>query len=138
MSLSGKATNQELTNLDSLFGVCFSSARNEVSRVKLENLSFRQVAVGIFLLTLLNWAFLQFIALPNMSEHDRKEIYAGWISSPYSYAISVALILAFGWFAFSYRGRHSTHGRRIAAFGMALAGLCGILLIIVVRVSWRI
>jgi len=106
--------------------------------MKLEQLSFRPVAVGIFLLTLLNWVFLQFIALPNMSEHGRKEIYAGWISSPYSYAISVALILAFGWFAFSYRGRHSTRGRRIAAFGMALAGLCGMLLIIVVRVSWRL
>jgi len=104
----------------------------------LEKLSFRQVAVSIFLLALLNWAFLQFIALPNMSQHDRKEIYVGWISSPYLYAISGALILAFGWFAFSYRGRHSTHGRRIAAFGMALAGLCGMLLIIVVRVSWRI
>jgi hypothetical protein len=106
--------------------------------VKLENLSFRQVAVCTFLLTLLNWAFLQFIALPNMSERDRNEIYAGWISSPSSHAISVALILAFGWFAFSYRGRHSTHGRRIAAFGMALAALCGMLLTIVVRVSWRI
>jgi hypothetical protein len=130
--------NQELTNLDSVCGVFLSSARYQVSYVELENLSFRQVAVGIFLLTLLNWTFLQFIALPNMSEHDRKEIYAGWISLPYSYAISVALILAFGWFAFSYRGRHSTRGRRIAAFGMALAGLCGMLLISVVRVSWRI
>lgn len=106
--------------------------------MKLENLSFRQVAAGIFLLALLNWALLQFIALPNMSEHDRKEIYAGWISSPYSYAIAFALILALGWFAFSYRGRYSTHGRRIAAFGMAVAGLCGMLLIIVVRVTWHI
>ena len=106
--------------------------------MKFGNLSFRQVAACIFLLALLNWAFLQFIALPNMSEHDRKEIYAGWISSPYSYAIAVALILAFGWFAFSYRGRHSTHGRRIAAFAMALAGLWGMLLIVVVRVTWRI
>jgi hypothetical protein len=109
-----------------------------MSRVKFDNLSFRKVAVGIFLLALLNWAFLQFIALPNMSQHDRKEIYAGWVSSPYLYAIAVTLILAFAWFAFSYRGRHSTHGRRITAFGMALAGLCGILLIVVVRVTWHI
>jgi hypothetical protein len=106
--------------------------------VKLENLSFRQVAVGIFVLTLLNWAFLQFIALPGMSEHDRKEIYTGWISSPYSYAISVALILAFGWFAFSYRGRHSTHGRRIAAFAMALGAVCGFLILVLIRLAWHI
>ena len=111
---------------------------NEVICVKLENLSFRQVAFGIFLLAILNWAFLQFVALPNMSEQDRKGIYTGWISSPYSYAISVAIILAFGWFAFSYRGRHATHGKRIAAFGMALAGLWGMLLIVLIRVTWHL
>jgi hypothetical protein len=59
---------------------------NEVICVKLENLSFRQVAFGIFLLAILNWALLQFVALPNMSEQDRKGIYTGWIFSPYSYA----------------------------------------------------
>jgi len=86
----------------------------------LESLSFRQVAAGTFVLALLNWTFLQFVALPNMSEQERREIYAGWPSAPSFYAISVAIIFAFVWFAFFYRGRHSTHGRRIAAFGMAL------------------
>jgi hypothetical protein len=106
--------------------------------VKLENLSFRQVAVGIFLLALLNWAFLQFVALPNMSEQDRKGIYTDWIFSPYSYAISVATIVALSWFAFSYRGRHATHGRRIAAFAMALGGFCGMLLSVLIRVTWHL
>jgi len=106
--------------------------------VRLESLSFRQVAAGVFVLGLLNWTFLQFVALPDMSDQERRGIYAGWISSPYSYAIAVALILAFGWFAFSYRGRHSTHGRRIAAFGMALAGLCGMFMILVIRLTWHI
>src|SRR5262249_52287342 len=120
-------------------GVCFSTRDvAEVSRVMLENLSFRQVAVGIFLLALLNWAFLQFVALPNMSEQERRGIYAGWISAPYSYGISVLIIFAFVWFAFFYRGRHSTHGRRIAAFGMALGGLCGMLMILVIRLTWHI
>jgi len=79
--------------------------------VKLENLSFRHVAAGIFVLALLNWAFLQFIGLPNMSEHERRGLYAGWTSAPSFYAISVTIIFASVWFAFFYRGRHSTHGR---------------------------
>lgn len=83
----------------------------------------KHVAVGIFVLALLNWTFLQFVALPNMSEQDRMGIYSGWISSPYPYAISIAIVVALGWFAFSYRGRHATHGKRIAAFAMAFAGL---------------
>ena len=55
--------------------VFFCHRVNEVRCVKLENLSFRQVAVGIFLLALLNWAFLQFVALPNMSDQGREGIY---------------------------------------------------------------
>jgi hypothetical protein len=119
--------------------VCFSSGDvDEVSRVRLEKLSFRQVTVGIFVLALLNWAFLQFAALPNMSEQERRAIYSGGMSTPYPYAISVALICAAIWFAFSYHGHYSTQGRRIAAFGMALAGLCGMLMILVIRLTWHI
>jgi hypothetical protein len=106
--------------------------------VRVENLSFRQVAAGIIVLALLNWALLQFVGLPNMSEQDRRGIYAGWMSTLYPYAISVLFIFAFVWFAFFYRGRHSTHGRRIAAFGMAFGALCGLVMIFVIRLTWRI
>ena len=103
----------------------------------LKDFSFRQVAVGIQILGLLNWAFLQFAALPNMSIQERKEMYSGWMSTPYPYALSVLGICALIWFAFFYGGRHSTHGRRIAAFAMALGALCGMLIILAVRLTWR-
>jgi hypothetical protein len=137
--LSGLPTSPGPIHLDSLCSVCFSSGHvAEVSRVKLGNLSFRHVALGIFVLALLNWAFLQFVVLPNMSVQECGGMYAGWISAPYPYAISVLIIFAFIWFAFFYRGRHSTHGRRIAAFGMALGGLCGMAMILVIRLTWHI
>jgi len=86
----------------------------------LEKLSFSASRGQYIPAALLNWAFLQFIALPNMSQHDRKEFM--WLDfSPYLYAISGALILAcVVGSLFLIRGRHSTHGRRIEAFGMAL------------------
>jgi len=106
--------------------------------VKFESLSFRQVAVGIPILALLNWGIFQFGILPKMPEQERKGIYAGWMSTPYPYVISLAFVCAAIWFAFSYRGRSSTHGRRIAAFGMALATVCGMLLMLVIRSTWHI
>jgi len=60
------------------------------------------------------------------------------ISTPLPYAISLALISAAIWFAFFYRGRYATHGRRITAFATALAGLCAMLMILVIRVTWHI
>jgi hypothetical protein len=106
--------------------------------VKLEDLSFRQVAVVIPILALLNWAIFQFGILPKMTEQERNAIYAGWMSTPYPYVISLGLVFAAIWFVFSYRGRFSTQGRRIAAFGMALGTVCGMLLILVIRITWHI
>ena len=106
--------------------------------MKLEDLSLRQVAVAIPILALLNWAIFQFGILPKMTEQERNEIYAGWMSTPYPYVISLAFICAAIWFVFSYRGRYSTQGRRVAAFGMALGAMCGMLLILVIRITWHI
>jgi len=39
---------------------------------------------------------------------------------------------------FSYRGRYSTHGTKIAAFGMAMGAFCGMLLTLLIRLSWHI
>jgi len=106
--------------------------------VKLEHVSFRQIAVAIPILAFLNWAIFQFEILPKMTSQERNEIYAGWMSTPYPYLISLAFICAAVWFVFSYRGRYSTQGRRIAAFGMALGTVCGMILILVVRITWHI
>jgi hypothetical protein len=94
--------------------------------------------VGIPILALLNWGIFQFEILPKMPEQERKDIYAGWMSTPYPYVISLAFVCAAIWFAFSCRGRFSTHGRRIAAFGMALATVWGMLLMLVIRSTWHI
>jgi hypothetical protein len=106
--------------------------------MKLENLSLRQVVVAVPILGLLNWAILQFALLPNMTEQERRGIYSGWMSTPYRYAISAAYICAAIWFVFFYRGRYLTHGRRIAAFAMGLGALGGMLMLLVIRVTWHI
>ena len=106
--------------------------------MKLENVSFRQIAVAIPILAFLNWAIFQFEILPRMTDEERSGIYAGWMSTPYPYLISLAFICAAVWFVFSYRGRYSTQGRRIAAFGMALGTVYGMILILVIRVTWHI
>jgi hypothetical protein len=106
--------------------------------VKIDNLSMRHIVVAVPILGLLNWAILQFAVLPGMTEQHRTGIYSGWMSTPYPYAASVALICAAVWFVFSYRGRYATPGRRITAFAMALGALCGMLMILVIRVTWHI
>lgn len=106
--------------------------------MKLEKFSFRLVAVAVPMLALLNWAIFQFALLPKMTEQERKGIYAGWMSTPYPYAVSVALVCATMWFVFWYRGRYSTHGIRIAAFAMAVGALSGMLMILVIRLTWHI
>lgn len=90
------------------------------------------------MLGLLNWAILQFALLPGMTEQERRGIYAGWMSTPYPHVSSVVLICTAIWFVFSYHGRYSTHGRRIAAFAMVLGALGGMLMILVIRLSWHI
>ena len=106
--------------------------------MRLEDLSLRQVAVAVPIAALLNWAVFQFAVLPNMTEPERRRIYSGWMSNPYPYAIAVVLICAAIWFVFLYHGRHLKHGRRIAAFGIALGALCGMLMILVIRITWHI
>lgn len=43
--------------------------------MKLSDFTLRQVAIGIPLLGLLNWAVFQFAILPSMSANERKQLY---------------------------------------------------------------
>jgi hypothetical protein len=106
--------------------------------MKVEDLSFRQVAVAVPLLGLCNWALLQFVMLPEMAEEQRRRLYLGSVLTPYLYGISIAFVCFAVWFVFSYRGPLATHGRRIAVFAMALGSVCGMLMILVIRLTWHI
>jgi hypothetical protein len=98
----------------------------------------RQVAIGVPVLGLLDWAFLQFIALPNMTDRQRALLYSVWDSKPYLYVLSLAFVGFAIWFVFFYRGPLMTQGRKIAVFGMALGAVCGMLMIFVIRFTWHI
>lgn len=98
----------------------------------------RQVAIGVPALGLLDWAFLQFIALPNMTDRQRALFYSAWDSKPYLYVLSLGFIGFAIWFVFFYRGPLMTPGRKIVVFGMALGAVCGMLMILVIRLTWRI
>jgi hypothetical protein len=39
--------------------------------------------VAAAILGILNWAVLQFVILPHMTQQERVDIYAGWMSTPY-------------------------------------------------------
>jgi hypothetical protein len=73
-----------------------------------------------------------------MTQKQRQMMYSGWLSTPYPYAVSLAFVAFSVWFVFFYRGRLSTHGRKIATFGMALAALGGMVVILVSRIVWQI
>jgi len=107
-------------------------------KLKLSDLSIRQVAIAVPTLAILNWAVFQFAVLPNMSEEERRQLYPGWISSPYVYALCFIFIGFALWFVFLYRGTLATHERRIALFGMALGSFFGMLMISAIRLSWHI
>lgn len=106
--------------------------------MKLSDLSFRQVAIGVPVLGLLNWAIFQFAILPSMSANERKQLYPSWIPWPYLYLICLSFITVAFWFVFRYRGTLATDERRIALFAMALGSLCGILMILALRLAWHI
>jgi hypothetical protein len=106
--------------------------------MKLQDLSMRQVAIGVPTLGILDWAFLQFIALPNMTDRQRALLYSVWDSKPYLYVFIVAFVGFAIWFVFFYRGPLMTQGRKIAVFGMALGAACGMLMIFVIRLTWHI
>jgi hypothetical protein len=106
--------------------------------VKLEDFSLSQIAVGVLVLGLLNWAALQFVALPDMPEEQRKRLYSGWASTPYPYAIGLAFIAFAVWFVFYYQGRFATPRRRIAVFTIAFGALCGMVMVLIVRTVWHI
>jgi hypothetical protein len=106
--------------------------------MRIENLSFRKVVLAIATLGFLSWAIDQFLLLPQMTEQERKGLYRGWGSTPYPYAISMAFVFAASWYVFRYRGRYATREGKIVLFAMMLGTLCGLLLIMVIRVTWHI
>jgi len=108
--------------------------------MKFASLSLRQVAIGVPIFGVLNWAILQFAILPKMTEAQRMRLYAGWSSTPYPLLINTAFICFAVWFVFSYtyKGSLATPGRKIAVFAMALGSLCGMLVSLAIRVVWRI
>ena len=73
-----------------------------------------------------------------MTESQRKQLYTGSVFAPYGYAISIAFVFFAIWFVFFYRGPRMTHGRKIAVFGMALRSVCGMLMILIIRLTWHI
>lgn len=107
-------------------------------KLKLSDLSIRQVSIAIPLLAVLNWAVLQFAILPNMSEEQRKQLYPGWTSSPYAYALCFIFVGFAFWFVFLYRGILANHQRRLALFAMALGSIFGMLMISGIRLFWHI
>jgi hypothetical protein len=97
----------------------------------------RQVAIAVPILFLLNWAFAQFVALPNMPENQRKQLYTSAFA-PYGYSISIAFVCFAIWFVFFYRGPWMTHGRKIVIFALALGSVGGMLMVLVIRLTWHI
>lgn len=106
--------------------------------MKLSDLTLRQVAIGVPILCLINWAAFQFAILPNMSGDQRQQLYPAWVSSPYLYAICLAFVGVALWFVFRYRGALATNERRIVLFAMAIGSLCGMLMIAAIRLVWHI
>jgi len=106
--------------------------------MKLQDLSFRQVALAVSVLGVLNWTVLQFAILPRLTEQERSGIYAGWMSTPYPYAACVAFMCAAAWYLTLYRGRYATHRGRIAVFAAGLGAFGGLLMILVIRITWHI
>jgi hypothetical protein len=103
---------------------------------KLEDLSLRQIAIGVPAFGFVNWALLQFVFLPKMLQSQRDHLYAG--SNSYLYSLSIAFIIFAYWFTFRYRGQYATHGRKIVVFAMALGSLCGMIMMFAIRAYWHI
>lgn len=106
--------------------------------MKLSDLTFRQIAIGVPALGFLNWAVLQFAFLSSMSADQRKQLYPAWIPWPYLFVLSTAFVVIALWFVFRYRGTLATHERRIVLFAMALGSLCSMLMIAAIRLAWHI
>jgi hypothetical protein len=105
--------------------------------MKLEDVSLRQVAVGIPALALAYWAALQFAILPHISEDRRRRIYSG-LGAPYFRAVSLIFMAFAAWFVFRYQGRFATRGRKIVIFALALGSFCGMILEFAIRAYWHI
>lgn len=105
--------------------------------MKLDDVSLRQVAVGIPVLALAYWAALQFAILPHISEDRRRHIYSA-VGAPYLRAASLIFMAFAVWFVFRYQGRFATHRRKIVVFALALGSFCGMILEFAIRTYWHV
>ena len=106
--------------------------------MKATQITFKQLGIGIALLMVINWAFLNFVMLPKMTVFERQNLYPDWLSNVYFYLLEASVVLVACWFAFRYEGRFGTYPRKLAAFAIALGILGGLLIIGVIRASWHI
>jgi len=106
--------------------------------MRLEKLSLRQIAQVIPVVAFFNWVVLQFALVPQMGEEERRNLYPPWLSTPFPYAVSLVFMCAALWFARFYRGRFATYGLKLSVFALALAALCGMAVILAIRLTWHI
>src|SRR5579863_7111347 len=106
--------------------------------MRLDKLSLRQVSMAIPVVAFFNWVALQFALVPQMAESDRENLYPRWLATPYPYVISVIFMGFAIWLAFSYRGRLATHGLKLTVYALALAVLCGLAVILAIRITWGV
>ena len=101
-------------------------------------LSFHIVTIAVLILTGLNWVMLQFLSLPNITPTARRSLYPPIFSTPYPYIGQVIFIVAGIWFIRTYRGEVRWYNQRLAVFAMILGSLCGVSLMVIIRLTWNI
>lgn len=131
----GNAT-RGATSASTLQSILRGSNRGKDMRV--EKLSLRQVALVIPVVAFFNWVVLQFALVPGMGPEERTSMYPSWLSTPYPYVVSFVFMCAAIWFAHFYRGRYATHGLKLSVFALAWAALCGLAVILAIRLTWHI
>ena len=102
-----------------------------------EQLTYKNVAIGIVLFAIANWAMSQFVIFPRMSLYQRESIRASLNHGVSSYLLTLGLIAFALFFVFYYRGRFGTHRNRIVVFAMATGAACGLVLSTILRVTWH-
>jgi hypothetical protein len=104
--------------------------------MRMKDLTFKQVAISIVLLCVVDWAFFQFVYLPRATADERATVFPKSLSTPYPYVWEVVVIGVAVWFIYKFRTRPDLRSWRVAAFAIMFASLCGLAATLVIRVSW--
>ena len=105
--------------------------------MKLERLSLRQIATGVPVLGLIEWAWAQFVFVPRLTTAQREDFYSGGYYA-YAWMFGIAFLCFAMWFVFFYQGTLATHKRKIIIFAMGMGSLCGMLTNLAIRLTWHI